>query len=134
MEIEAAAPVQSAHWLGILLAGGAFLLAYFVARYGMWAWAPKDPWDIFVMTIPVLAFFWFVAVVQRTLREIDELQRRIHLEALALAFLTVMLLLMGLGLIEEMPRGRLTLPWRDLWFALIPLYGICYLAARHRYR
>ena len=31
MEIEAAAPVQSAHWLGILLAGGAFLLAYFVA-------------------------------------------------------------------------------------------------------
>jgi hypothetical protein len=134
METEAMAAVKSSRWPGIVLAGGAFIGAYFVARYGMWAWAPQEPWDIFVMNIPVLAFFWFVAVVQRGLREADELQRRIHLEALALAFLTVMLLLMGLGLIEEMPRGRLILPWRDLWFALIPLYGICYLAARHRYR
>ena len=134
MESKAITPANASRWPRILLAGGVFLIAYFVARYGMWAWAPQEPWDIFVMNIPVIAFFWFVAVVQRTLRESDELQRRIHLEALALAFLTVMLLLMGLGLMEEMPRGRLILPWRELWFALIPLYGICYLAARHRYR
>ena len=134
MESGALATAKSPRWPAILLAGGLFFGAYFLARYGMWAWNPRDPWDIFVMNIPVLAFFWFVAVVQRTLREIDELQRRIHLEALALAFLTVMLVLMALGLIEEMPRGKLILPWRDLWFALIPLYGICYLAARHRYR
>ena len=134
MESKAITPARTSRWPRIFLAGGVFLIAYFVARYGMWAWAPQEPWDIFVMNIPVIAFFWFVAVVQRTLRESDELQRRIHLEALGLAFLTVMLLLMGLGLMEEMPRGRLLLPWRDLWFALIPLYGICYLAARHRYR
>src|ERR1043165_6799460 len=119
MPIEAMAPVKSSRWPRIWLAGGVFVLAYFVARYGMWAWRPREPWDIFVMNIPVIAFFWLVAVVQRTLRESDELQRRIHLEALALAFLTVMLVLMGLGLIEETPRGRLILPWRDLWFALI---------------
>lgn len=35
---------------------------------------------------------------------------------------------------EETPRGRVTLPLRDLWFALIPLYGICYIAARRHYR
>ena len=134
MESKAITPAKTSRWPRIILAGGVFLIAYFVARYGMWAWAPQEPWDIFVMNVPVIAFFWFVAVVQRTLRESDELQRRIHLEALALAFLTVMLLLMALGLMEEMPRGRLMLPWRDLWFALIPLYGICYLAARHRYR
>ena len=84
--------------------------------------------------MPLLVFFWLVAVVQRALRQSDELQRRIHLEALALAFLTVMLALMGLGLIEETPRGRILLPFRDLWFALIPLYGICYLAASRHYR
>jgi hypothetical protein len=134
MESEATAPASPARWPGIILAAGAFLACYFVARYGMWAWAPEQPWDIVVMSIPLFAFYWFVAVVQRTLRHSDELQRRIHLEALALAFLTVMLALMGLGLIEETPRGRVILPLRDLWFALIPLYGICYIAASRHYR
>ena len=41
---------------------------------------------------------------------------------------------MGLGLIEETPKGRIAIPFRDLWFALLPLYGICYLAARRHYR
>jgi hypothetical protein len=106
MESEATAPVNPARWPGIVLAAGAFLICYFVARYGMWAWAPEQPWDIVVMSAPLLA----------------------------LAFLTVMLALMGLGLIEETPRGRVTLPLRDLWFALIPLYGICYVAASRHYR
>lgn len=134
MESQAMTAAKPTGWAGIILAGAVFLGVYFVARYGMWAWAPSQPWDIVVMSAPLLAFFWFVAAVQRTLRHSDELQRRIHLEALALAFLTVMLALMGLGLIEETPRGKITLPFRDLWFTLIPLYGICYLAARRHYR
>jgi hypothetical protein len=125
---------MSQGWPAIFVAAVAFLASYFIARYGMWAWAPAQPWDIVVMSTPLLVFFWFIAMVQRRLRDSDELQRRIHLEALALAFLTVMLALMGLGLIEETPRGRINLPLRDLWFALIPLYGICYLAARRHYR
>jgi len=134
MESEAMATMKPARWPRIFLAGGVFLIAYFVARYVMWTWMPPQPWDIVVMSTPLLAFFWFVAVVQRTLRSFDELQRRIHLEALALAFLTVMLALMGLGLVGETPRGRIELPLLDAWFALIPLYGVCYLAARRRYR
>ena len=131
MEQEAVAPVRIPR---LILAAGAFLFSYFLARHGMHAWAPVSHWDIAVMSMPLIVFFWFVWEVQRVLRHIDELQRRIHLEALALAFLTVMLALMGLGLIEETPRGRITLPFRDLWFALLPLYGICYLAARRHYR
>jgi hypothetical protein len=117
-----------------ILAGGVWLLSYFLARYGMTAWQPVGHWDIAVASIPLFAFYWFVWVVQRTLRRFDELQRRIHLEALALAFLTVLLALMGIGLLEETPKGRITLPFRDLWFALLPLYGICYWVARRHYR
>ena len=134
MDSQAITNTKSAGWPRIIVAAALFLATYFIARYGMWAWAPAQPWDIVVMSAPLVAFFWFVAAVQRTLRHSDELQRRIHLEALALAFLTVMLALMGLGLIEETPRGRVTLPLRDLWFALIPLYGICYIAASRHYR
>jgi hypothetical protein len=72
--------------------------------------------------------------VQRALRNADELQRRIHLEALALAFLTTMLVLMMLGLLDAPPMGPLGLPLRDLWFFLPPLYAICFAVASQRYR
>ncbi|HSS28793.1 MAG TPA: hypothetical protein VLL50_12650, partial [Usitatibacter sp.] len=72
--------------------------------------------------------------VMRSLRSADELQRRIHLEALALAFLTVVLATMFLGLVEESPRGTLWLPWKNLWFALPPLYAVCWAMASRHYR
>ena len=134
MEHQAAAPVSRPRLSQLILAGGAWIFSYFLARHGMKAWEPVSHWDIAVASIPLLAFFWLVWVVQRALRQFDELQRRIHLEALALAFLTVMLALMGIGLLEETPKGRITLPFRDLWFALVPLYAICYMAARRHYR
>ena len=89
MEHEAIAPASPTRTPRLFLAGGAFLLAYFLARHGMHAWAPVGHWDIAVGSMPLLVFFWFVWEVQRVLRHFDELQRRIHLEALALAFLTV---------------------------------------------
>lgn len=134
MEHEAMAPAHPARTPRLVLAGGVWLFSYFLARHGMHAWAPESHWDIAVMSIPLVAFYWVVWEAQRVLRQIDELQRRIHLEALALAFLTVLLALMGIGLLEETPKGRIAVPLRDLWFALLPLYGICYLAARRHYR
>ena len=134
MEQHAVMPAGVTHTPRLVLAGAVWLGAYFLARYGMHAWGPVGHWDIAVASIPLVTFFWFVYEVQRALRHIDELQRRIHLEALAMAFLIVMLTLMGIGLLEETPKGRVVLPFRDLWFALLPLYGICYLAARRHYR
>ena len=118
----------------VLLTGTAWLLSYFVARYVLDTWPLEQPWDIVAMSIPLFVFFGFVWVVQRTLRSADELQRRIHLEAFALAFLVTMLAAMGLGLIEETPRGRVVLPWRNLWFAMPVIYGVCFWIARRHYR
>ena len=134
MEQQASAPMNQPPLSPLLVAGGVFLLSYFVARHGMHAWGPVGHWDIAVASIPMFAFYWFVWVVQRTLRRFDELQRRIHLEALALAFLIVMLALMGFGLLEETPKGRVAIPFRDLWLTLLPLYAICYFVARRHYR
>ena len=134
MEHEAIVSTNPTRVPRFVLAGGAWLFSYFLARHGMQAWTPVSHWDIAVMSIPVVAFFWFAWEAQLVLRHIDELHRRIHLEALALAFLTVLLALMGIGLLEETPNGRIDLPVRDIWFALLPLYGICYLAARRHYR
>jgi hypothetical protein len=118
----------------ILFAAAAWILSYFAARYALDTWAPEPHWDIVVASIPVVAFYWFVWVVQRTLRNADELRRRIHLEALAIAFLTVVLAIMMLGLLEDSPHHHLYLPLRNLWLALVPIYGISFLVASRHYR
>jgi len=135
MESQMTPPAASTASPRVLAVGAIWVLSYFVARYIMDAWEPPPPhWDIAVASIPLLVFFWFVWVVQRTLRGADELRRRIHLEALAMAFLTVMLTLMGLGLLEGAPRGNPPLPLRDLRLALPVLYGVCFAVASRHYR
>ena len=75
-----------------------------------------------------------MSAVERALRSADELQRLIHLEALALAFSTTMVLLMTLGLIEIFHGGRLDFPLPDLWAMMPAIYAICFAVARHRFR
>jgi hypothetical protein len=131
MNSQATVPMTSNPSRGVVVVGALWLASYFVARYALDTWKPPEGWDIAVASFPVWVFFWFVWVVQRTLRSADELQRRIHLEALALAFLTIQVALMTLGLLD---RGVLWLPLRNLWFALPPLYGVCFLVASRHYR
>ena len=134
MSPDVTAPVAPSSVPGVLVAGAAWILSYFLARHLLDAWAESPRWEFAIVSLPMLAFFWLVWRVQRALRGADELQRRIHLEALAMAFLTTMLAMMGMGLLEETPRGLVTLPWRHLWLALLPLYGVCYAISAWHYR
>ncbi|MEJ7702074.1 MAG: hypothetical protein WKF71_20920 [Pyrinomonadaceae bacterium] len=53
-----------------------------------------------VALLPILPFVLFLSMVLAEIRSLDELWRRIHLEALAIAFPLAVLLLMILGLME----------------------------------
>jgi hypothetical protein len=118
----------------VIIAGVVWLVTYAASRFVMEKWLPVSPWDILFASPPIFGFFWFVWAVQRSLRSSDEMQRRIHLEALALAFSTSMLVLMFLGLMDGIPAGGLELPLRDVWFVLPVIYGICFAIAKQRYR
>ena len=134
MDSESTVPFTSTASPGVLAVGAIWFLSYFAARFALEAWAPPPHWDIVVACVPLIAFYWLVWVVQRTLRNADELRRRVHLEALAMAFLITMLVLMVLGLLDAPPVGPLGLPLRDLWFVLPVLYGLSFAVANHRYR
>ena len=118
----------------VFVAGLAWLLSYFAARFALQAFVPESHWDIVVANIPTITFFWFVWVVRRALQDTDELQRRIHLEALAMAFPAVMLILMPLGLLDSPPAGPLGIPLQDLWVVLPLIYGLCLAVVNQRYR
>lgn len=118
----------------VYVAGLAWLFSYFAARFALQALAPPPHWDILVANVPTIAFFWFVWVARRALRGTDELQRRIHLEALAMAFPTVMLVLMTLGLLDSPPAAPFGIPLRDIWVVLPLIYGLCFGVVNQRYR
>lgn len=119
----------------VLLAGATWLIVYVAARLVLEQVRLDLPARFAVSFAPLFAFFWFVWVVQRAVKDADELQRLVQLQALALAFSTTICVLMTLGLFDILYGGRLELPpLRDLWAILPPLYGICYAVAYQRYR
>lgn len=101
------------------------------------ALADADPWlRTLVGLLPLLPIAWLVQSVVRKMLDGDELQRRIHLEAIAVSSVLVGLgsltlnLLMIAGAIEL--GGRQAMSW--VFPALVLGYGAARIWATRRYR
>jgi NADH:ubiquinone oxidoreductase subunit 6 (subunit J) len=88
-----------------------------------------------VALLPILPFVLFLSMVLAEIRSLDELWRRIHLEALAIAFPLAVLLLMTLGLME-LATGLSPNDWsyRHVWIFLPIFYAIGVLVSVRRYK
>lgn len=87
-----------------------------------------------VSLLPVAGFLFFILEEVRLLRGLDELHRRIQLEALAIGFPAAMLLLMFMGFLQRadlLPHALSTI--RDVWGVLPVCYAIGLFFARRRY-
>lgn len=120
---------------GGMFAAIVFVVAYFAAR----AILKVDDLDtslrVVAALLPVAPFCWMLWEIVKGVRGMDELEQRIQLEALALAYPLVLILLMTLGLLEiaiELPPEDLS--YRHVW-AMLPLFYFAGLMrARRRYR
>ena len=84
---------------------------------------------------PFPFFVAFLVTEIRVLRQVDELERRIQLEALAIAFPAAVLLLMALALLERaVPLSPQDWSYRHVWSFLPLLYLASLGVARRRYR
>ena len=82
--------------------------------------------------VPTAVFLWFVVAAVRGL---DEMQRRVHLEALAIAFPLAILMLMTLGLLQlaiELPAEDWS--YRHIWAYLPCFYFLGLGIAWMKYR
>lgn len=88
-----------------------------------------------VALLPILPFVLFLSMVLAEIRSLDELWRRIHLEALATAFPLAVLLLMILGLME-LATGLSPHDWsyRHVWIFLPLFYVIGLVVSVRRYK
>jgi len=90
---------------------------------------------IVVALLPILPFVFFLMMVLAKIRSLDELWRRIHLEALAIAFPLAVLLLMILGLMET-AVGLSPDDWsyRHVWIFLPIFYALGVVISIRRYK
>ena len=117
----------------MIVAGAVWILSYFVARYLLDNWSQSQQWEFAIVSLPMFAFFWLVWVVQRALRRIDELQRRIHLEALAVAFPTTAIAVFASEYMRKAGAIAQVKPDYVLMLMLV-LWAIGFLIAWRRYR
>ena len=114
-----------------------WIVSYFGARAALeWMDDMQPPGArLAVALIPIVPFVAFIWKFIGSLREADELERRIQLEALAIAFPLAMVLLMILALVQlAMPLNPDDWSYRHVWYFL-PIFWLGGLSiARRRYQ
>lgn len=118
-----------------LISSVLFVLAYFIARVVLKQDGIADGLRILAALLPVPPFAWMLWEFIKRVRHMDELEQRIQLEALVIAFPLTLMLLMTLGLLEiaiKLPPEDLS--YRHVW-AMLPLFYFMGLAlAKKRYK
>jgi hypothetical protein len=119
-----------------LVSAGLAFVAYFGVRLILENTALAGPLRIVIAMLPVPFFVFFLLTEVRYMRNLDELQRRIQLEALAVAFPVVLLLLMTLGLLQVAGIAISQEDWsyRHIWFLALLAYAVGVKTAERRYR
>ena len=118
----------------LLLTGALWASVYGISR-GLLEMEIADRWiRVAIALIPIPFFVSFFWLWMKGLGTMDELERRIQLEALALAFPLMAVLLMTLGLLE-VAVGLNPDDWsyRHVWLMMPMLYYFSLWRAKRRY-
>jgi hypothetical protein len=113
----------------------AAMLAYFVVLPASIVVIQHHPhvwWRFPVALAPVIPLLLLLRAIVRAFRRLDELQRRIQLDALAFAFAGSALLTFTYGLLENVGFPRLSYVY--VWPVMGGLWGIGTFLAKRRYR
>jgi len=120
---------------GVLLAAGiAWLIVYFGCRLILDRLDLPEGRRVAVALLPAIPFTIFLVCAIANVRAMDELHRRVHLEALAFAFPVGIFVLMILGLLQLVIQFHpQRFNFRDAWPILCLLYFIGLALSWRRY-
>jgi hypothetical protein len=119
----------------VIFTGLTWALVYLLTRELLESNQLPGGWRIIVALLPMIPFAFFLVFMISGLRSMDELQRRIQLEALAIAFPLAILLFMLLGLLElAIPLSPEDWSYRHTWSYLPLFYFIGLAIASRRYQ
>ena len=119
-----------------LLVRGLLWISMFLVSRGLLELEIASPaGGIVIALLPTPFFGWYLWTWMKGVRQMDELQRRIELEALGFAFPSALLVLATLGLLDvatTVDPGDFSL--RNTWLMMPMLYYIGLWLAKRRYQ
>lgn len=119
----------------LLVRGLLWISVYVLSRGLLELDVSPQPLRVLIAMFPVPFFIWYLVTWMRGVARMDELQRRIELEALGFAFPAVLVVLMTMGLLDvaiTLNPGDFSL--RNSWLLLPTLYYVGLWRARRRYQ
>ena len=124
---------SSIRFVGV--AAAVLLVTYLVSVIALKVLAPEGTGRLALALLPLGGFVLFIVAEVRLIRSLDEMQQRVQLEALAIAYPTAILLVFGLGFLE---RAGCEVPGferlRDVWPLTVLPYWLGLALAWRRYR
>jgi hypothetical protein len=95
----------------------------------------SKPIRIVIAILPVPAFLYFLILWVRNIRRLDELECRVQLESLAVAFPLTLVLVMALGLLQRVTvLDPADWSYPRIWPILFAFYFFGLVLARRRYK
>ena len=117
-----------------LLVRGLLWASIYLIAHGLLMQKMPLPARVAVALLPIPFFFWYLWTWMRGVAEMDELERRIELEALGFAFPAAVLALMTIGLLDlAIALDSETFSVHHLWLIMPMAYYIGLWRAKRRY-
>jgi hypothetical protein len=128
---EASPEVRRRYTRGLLIWMGVYIAVLFVSIRVIHAF-PAGRWQAPVALLPMIPMFFTMRTILNYLRQIDEMQRQVQFEALAIGFAGTAFTTFGYGFLQ-------TVGFPDVsWFAIWPIMAVFWVAghffAARRYR
>ena len=93
---------------------------------------PEAPGSIWLAAAPIAVLMLVLVVAMRSLRGMDELERKMHTEAMAFAFLASLFIISTCGFLALAGFMTLSLGWIAPTMAMSWVIGLAILARRYR--
>lgn len=118
-----------------VISGIVWFVSWGIARAGLEYNDLSDSIRVLLALLPVIPFAWFLWNFVKGAAELDELQRRIQLEALAIAYPVMMVFLMTVGLLDiAVGLNPENFGAKHLWYYVVIFYLAGVAIATRRYR
>ena len=113
----------------VILIALAILALTFLGRRFSPGTAPR----LAIAVVQAFLMAWFVVMTMLTIRKLDELMLKIHLEAIAISFTVTGALIAGWGMLE--PAGAPRIDWSVCaWPLMAVLWTVAVMIRRRQYR
>lgn len=119
----------------LLVRGLLWISVFFLCRGLLELEIASAPVRVLIAVLPTPFFGWYLWTWMKGVRQMDELQRRIELEALGFAFPAALLVLATFGLLDVATSlDADDLGARNMWLSMPMLYYIGLWLAKRRYQ